>query len=78
MLIKLSTWSCLEIRMQDEITIINIDFKSFERVEEFIYLGTSLRNQNSILEEIKSRLMSRKACYHSVQILLSSSLLSKN
>jgi len=35
-------------------------------------------NQNSIQEEIKSRLKSGNACYHSVQNLLSSSLLSKN
>ena len=42
------------------------------------YLGTNLTNQNSIAEEIKSRLNSGNACYHSVQNLLSSSLLSKN
>ena len=35
-------------------------------------------NQNSIQEEIKSRLKSGNPCYHSVQNLLSSSLLSKN
>jgi hypothetical protein len=35
-------------------------------------------SQNSIHEEIKSRLKSGNACYHSVQNLLSSSLLSKN
>jgi hypothetical protein len=35
-------------------------------------------NQNSIQEEIKSRLKSGNACYHLVQNLLSSSLLSKN
>jgi len=28
---------------------------SFERVEEFKYLGKTLTNQNSIQEEIKSR-----------------------
>ena len=35
-------------------------------------------NQNSIQEEIKSRLKSGNACYHSVQNLLPTSLLSKN
>ena len=45
-------------------------------MEEFLYLGTTL-NQNSIQEEIKSRLKSRNACYHSVQSLVSSRLLSK-
>jgi len=41
-------------------------------------LGTTSTNQNSIAEEIKSRLNSGNACYHSVQNLLSSRLLSKN
>ena len=57
---------------------VRIDNSTFERVEEFKYLGTSLAHQNSIPEEIKSRLMSGNACYHSVQNLLSSRLLSKN
>jgi len=42
------------------------------------YLGTALRNYNSIQEEIKSRLKLGKACYHSLQNLLPSSFLSKN
>jgi len=54
------------------------DNNSFERVEEFKYLGTTLTDGNSIQEEIKSRLKSGIACYHLVQNLLSSSLLSKS
>ena len=57
---------------------VRIDNSSFERVEGFKYLGTTLTNQNSIAEEIKSILRSGNACYHSVQNLLSSRLLSKN
>ena len=47
-------------------------------MEEFKYLGTTLTDQNSIQEEIKSRLKIGNACYDLVQNLLSSSLLSKN
>ena len=47
-------------------------------MEEFKYLETTLTNQNSIPEEIKSGLRSGNACYHSVQKLLYSRLLSKN
>jgi hypothetical protein len=57
---------------------IKIDKSSFERVQEFKYLGTTLTDQNYIKEEIKSRLKLGNACCHSVQNILSSSLLSKN
>jgi hypothetical protein len=39
---------------------------------------TTITNQNLIQEEIKRRLNSGNACYHSIQNLLSSRLLSKN
>jgi len=51
---------------------VRINNSTFERVEDFKYLGTNLTHQNSIAEEIKSRLRSGNACYHSVQNLLSS------
>jgi hypothetical protein len=57
---------------------IKLNNKSFERVEQFKYLGTTLTDRNSIQEEIKSKLKWGNACYHSVQDLLSSSLLSKD
>ena len=36
----------------------------------FIYLGTTLTNENSIQEDMKSRLKSGNACYHSVENLV--------
>jgi hypothetical protein len=76
MTIRLSTWLCLEIRIKNEIT--ELDDSSFERLEDIKYLGTTLKNQNFIQEENKSRLKSGNAYYHSVQNLPSFSLLSKN
>ena len=49
------------------------DNTCFERVEWMKYFETTLTNQNSVQAEIKSRLKSGNACYHSVQNLLSSS-----
>ena len=40
-------------------------------------MGTNLKNQNSFLEEIKSKYKSGNACYHSVQNFVSS-IVSKN
>jgi hypothetical protein len=57
---------------------VKIANRSFGNVSQFKYLGTTVTNQNLIKEEIKRRLDSGNACYHSVQNLLSSCLLSKN
>ena len=57
---------------------VYIGSKSFERLEHFNYLGTSLTNQNFFHEEIKCRLQSGNTCYYLAQNLSSSSLLSKN
>jgi len=61
------------VRSGDEnagrIQIVRIDNSTFEWVEGFKYLGTSLTHQNSIQEEIKSRLKSGNAGCHSVQNL---------
>jgi hypothetical protein len=56
---------------------MKLDNRPIERMEEFKYLGTNLRNQNSIQDETECRLELGNACYYSVQNLLSSSLLYK-
>jgi hypothetical protein len=60
----------------------NLDLKGgnrcFEYVAQFGYLGTTITNRNVIREKIKGRLNPGKACYQSVQKVLSSCLLSKN
>jgi hypothetical protein len=56
---------------------IKLDNSSFERLEQFQYLGVTATDQNSSPGETKGRFKAGNACYHSVQNLGSSSLLSK-
>jgi len=56
----------------------NINNSTFESLEEFKYIENNLTHQNSISEIIKSRWRLGNACYHSLQNLLSSWLLSEN
>jgi hypothetical protein len=53
-------------------------YRQVKIIQSHAVWGSSLMNQNSIQEEIKSKLKSGNACYHLVKNLLSSSLLSKN
>jgi hypothetical protein len=57
---------------------VKIANRSVENVSQFKYLGTTVTNQNLIQEESKRSLNSGNACYHLVQSLLSSCLLSRN
>ena len=45
----------LEVNVDKTNYMVVIDNSSFERVEEFRYLGTTVTNKNSVREEIKNR-----------------------
>jgi hypothetical protein len=63
--------------MQEE--VYNKDSKIFLlKCGTVQYLGSTLMNQNSSQEEIRGRLKTGSACFHSVQNFLSSSLLSND
>ena len=63
----------------EQITIgSNLLRNFYQKVNTFKYLGSLLRSVNSIYEEIKYRIKAGNPGYYSVQILLSSQLLSKN
>jgi hypothetical protein len=72
---KYMLMSCKKAGQKHSIEIAN---RSFEDVVKFKYLGTTLTDQNCMQEENNSRLNSWTACYHLVQSLLSSCLLSRN
>jgi hypothetical protein len=57
---------------------IKIGNRCFENVSQFKYFGTTTTDRNLIQEGIKRRLNLDNACYHSVQNLLTSRLLSSN
>jgi hypothetical protein len=57
---------------------LQVGEKCLESVGQFKYLGTYPTNQNSIHEQIKSRLTLWQSCCRSVQNRSSSTLLSKN
>jgi hypothetical protein len=59
--IRLDKWACLR---DNFVSKAKIDNSSIERVKEFEYLGTMLTDQNSIQEEIKSRMKLGNVCYH--------------
>jgi hypothetical protein len=72
---KYMAMSCKKAGQKHSIKIAN---RFFEGVAKFKYLGTTVTVTNCMQKEIKSRINSGNACYHSVHSLLSPCLLSRN
>ena len=68
------TKSMITSRQQNIVQNQNIVIEnlSFEKVEEFKYLGVTVTNTNDIREEIKHRINMGNACYYSIEKILSS------
>ena len=59
---------------QPNLQVVNL---TFESVESFKYLGVNINNKNNMHHGIVERLASGNRCYHSIQKLLKSKLLSR-
>jgi hypothetical protein len=57
---------------------ISTGSNSYEKMKTFKYLGSLVKNQNSIQDKIKCRLKAGTPYYYSVQTHLSSRILSNN
>jgi hypothetical protein len=75
---KLSICRCRVTRMQGKLTTRKYVIDPLKMWHSKNKLGKRVTNQNFICEEIKSRLNLSNVCYHSVQNVLSSRLLSIN
>jgi hypothetical protein len=71
----MSVSCCQKAGQRQSIKIVN---RSSEDVAQLKYLGTTLTDQNCMHKQIKSRINSGNASYHSVQSILSFRLLYKN
>jgi hypothetical protein len=66
---------CQKAGQRQSIKIAN---RSFESVAKIKYLRVAVTDKNSMHKEIKGRLNLENGCYHLVQSLLSSRLLSRD
>ena len=56
---------------------ITVGSNSYGEVKSFKYLGSSLKNKNSVQEKMKCRLKKGNSCHYSAQTFLSFRLLFK-
>jgi hypothetical protein len=64
-------------RKAPALTSLKVEEYQFKQVESFIYLGTTVNTQNTIREEIKTKIMAANRSYFGLQKHLKSQLLSR-
>jgi hypothetical protein len=76
--VRFRTWNVRRLYRAGSLMTVSRELSRFGNVSQFRYFRTAVTIQNLIQEEIKRRLNSGNTCYHLVQNLLSSCLLSKS
>lgn len=68
----------VHFRSNEDQSNLQEDNFTFEKVENFKYLGVNINSKNDMHREISERITNGNRCYYSINKILKSKLLSRN